>query len=80
MGTAARDAGVSRAAVPKKSRLVANGADPYEALSCFFRVIGEIAVPTGPAQRCRECKAVSGSFAVQIRPIAVPTGPGAMMR
>jgi hypothetical protein len=25
-----------------------------------------------------ECKAVSGSFAVQIRPIAVPTGPGAV--
>jgi hypothetical protein len=30
MATAARDAGVSRAAVPKKSRLVARGANPIE--------------------------------------------------
>jgi len=50
MGTAARDAGVSRAAVPKKSRLVASGADPYGALSCFFRVIREIAVPQAAAR------------------------------
>ena len=42
--------GVSRAAVPKNSRLVASGADPYEALSCFFRVIGEIAVPLAAAR------------------------------
>jgi len=75
MGTAARDAGVSRAAVPKKSRLVASGAGLYEALSCFFRVIGEIAVPTDPGAMMSECKAVSGSFAAQIRPIVVPTGP-----
>ena len=52
MGTAARETSASRAAVPKESRLVASGADPYGALSCFFRVIREIAVPQAPARRC----------------------------
>ena len=77
MGTAARETPASRAAVPKSSRLVASGAGPYGALSCFFRVIREIVVPTDRGATMRECKAVSGSFAVQIRPIVVPTGPGA---
>ncbi len=56
MGTAARETPASRAAVPKKSRLVASGAGPYGALSCFFRVIRPIAVLTGPAQRCGNAK------------------------
>jgi hypothetical protein len=50
MGTVARDAGVSRAAVPKKSRLVASGAGPYGAVSCFFRVIRPIVVLTARAR------------------------------
>jgi len=48
MGTAARETPASRAAVPKESRLVASGADPYGALSCFFHFIRVIVVPTGP--------------------------------
>ncbi len=74
MGTAARDAGASRAAVSKESRLVARGAGFYRAVSCCFRFIRPIAVPTDPGATLPECKAVSGSFAVQIRPIVVPTG------
>ena len=56
MATAARDAGVSRAAVAKKSRLVASGAGPYGALSCFFRVIREIARPLVEARWCLNAK------------------------
>jgi len=56
MGTAARETSASRAAVPKESRLVASGADPYGALSCFFRVIREIAVPLVAARWCLNAK------------------------
>ena len=77
MGTAARETSASRAAVPKESRLVASGADPYGALSCFFRFIRVIVVPTDPGAMLPGRKAVSGSFAVPIRPIVVPTGSAA---
>ena len=77
MGTAARETSASRAAVPKESRLGASGADPYGALSCFFRFIRVIVVPTDPGAMMPAYKAVTGNFAVQIRPIVVPTGPGA---
>ena len=49
-------------------------------VSCFFRVIREIVVRPGRGAMRPECKAVSGGFAVQIRPIAVPTGRGETMQ
>jgi len=78
MGTAARDTGVSRAAVPKvPGSLRREEIDSRYALSCFYRVIRAIVVLTGRGAMMPGCKAVSGSFAVPIRPIVVPTGRGA---
>jgi|SRR6187551_128445 len=52
---------------------------PERDLSCFFRLIREIVVRPSRGAMMPECKVVSGSFAVQICTIVVPTGSGKMI-
>jgi len=79
LGTAARETPASRAAVAIVQSRPGEGQCRCKAVSGRFPIIRVIVVPTDRGAAMRGCKAGSGSFAVQIRPIAVPTGPGAPM-
>ncbi len=66
--TAARDAGVSRAAVSIISESGDGPASMQSRIRPFSGSSAKIVVPPAAARRCRECKALSGRFAAQNPP------------
>src|SRR4051794_32786551 len=76
--TAARETPASRAAVPKRSGSLREGPDLLSSILLLPRHPRDRRSP-GPGATTPECRALTGSLAVQIRKIVVPTGPGAMM-
>ena len=75
LGTAARETPASRAAVAIVQSRPGEGQCRCKDVSGRFPIIRVIVVPTDRGAVMRGCKAGSGSFAVPIRPIAVPHRP-----